>query len=61
MWRIRLGRGFGPVVWQITDDDDDDEVYMTFSVEIYAKFALKSLKQRNLIMPLFASLLLPFF
>ena len=21
-WRIRFGRGFGPVVWQITDDDD---------------------------------------
>ena len=26
MWRNRFGRGFGPVVWQITDDDDDDEV-----------------------------------
>ena len=25
MWRNRFGRGFGPVVWQITDDDDDDE------------------------------------
>jgi len=24
MWRNRFGRGFGPVVWQITDDDDDD-------------------------------------
>jgi len=23
MWRNRSGRGFGPVVWQITDDDDD--------------------------------------
>jgi len=23
MWRNRFGRGFGPVVWQITDDDDD--------------------------------------
>ena len=23
--RNRLGRGFGPVVWQITDDDDDDD------------------------------------
>jgi hypothetical protein len=23
-WRNRFGRGFGPVVWQITDDDDDD-------------------------------------
>jgi len=22
MWRNRFGRGFGPVVWQITDDDD---------------------------------------
>jgi hypothetical protein len=21
-WRNRFGRGFGPVVWQITDDDD---------------------------------------
>ena len=25
MWRNRLGRGFGPVVWQITDNDDDDD------------------------------------
>jgi len=24
MWRNRFGRGFGPVIWQITDDDDDD-------------------------------------
>ena len=23
MWSNRFGRGFGPVVWQITDDDDD--------------------------------------
>ena len=23
MWRNRFGRGFGLVVWQITDDDDD--------------------------------------
>jgi len=23
MWRNRFGRGFGPVVWQNTDDDDD--------------------------------------
>ena len=30
MWRNRFGRGFGPVVWQITDDDDyftGDEAY----------------------------------
>jgi hypothetical protein len=24
-WRNRIGRGCGPVVWQITDDDDDDD------------------------------------
>jgi hypothetical protein len=23
-WRNRYGRGCGPVVWQVTDDDDDD-------------------------------------
>jgi hypothetical protein len=23
-WRNRFRRGFGPVVWQITDDDDDE-------------------------------------
>ena len=28
MWRNRFGRGFGPVVWQITDDDDDDYIYI---------------------------------
>ena len=27
MWRNRFGRGFGPVVWQITDDDDDGHQY----------------------------------
>ena len=26
MWRNCFGRGFGPVVWQITDDDDDDDL-----------------------------------
>ena len=33
MWRNHFGRGFGPVAWQITDDDDDDEfvVSMTWS------------------------------
>jgi hypothetical protein len=25
VWRNHFGRGFGPVVWQITDDDDDDD------------------------------------
>jgi hypothetical protein len=24
-WRNRFWRGCGPVVWQITDDDDDKE------------------------------------
>jgi hypothetical protein len=24
-WRTHFERGFGPVVWQITDDDDDDD------------------------------------
>jgi len=24
MWRNRFARAFGPVVWQITDDDGDD-------------------------------------
>jgi len=24
MWRNRFGRGFGLIVWQITDDYDDD-------------------------------------
>ena len=24
MWRNRFAWGFGPVVWQITDDDDDE-------------------------------------
>jgi len=29
MWRNRFGRGFGPVVWQITDDDDDVPNYVS--------------------------------
>jgi len=27
MWRNRFGRGFGPVVWKITDDDDISDKY----------------------------------
>ena len=39
VWRNRFGRGFGPVVWQITDDDDDDDdgnhkVKRTFDPEV---------------------------
>ena len=34
VWRNRFGRGFGPVVWQITDDDDDDKYLVRFSKEI---------------------------
>jgi len=30
MWRNRFGRGFGLVVWQITDDDDDDQAGIMF-------------------------------
>ena len=32
MWRNRFGRGFGPVVWQITDDDD---VFTNMHVDWY--------------------------
>jgi len=28
MWRNHFGRGFGPVVWQITDDDDEIYIYI---------------------------------
>ena len=28
MWRNCFGRGFGPVVWQITDDDDDPFLFL---------------------------------
>jgi len=31
MWRNRFGRGFGHVVWQITDDDDDDYSLLIFA------------------------------
>ena len=34
MWRNRFGRGFGPVVWQITDDDDDDVLNYLFFLSI---------------------------
>ena len=27
MWRNRFGRGFEPVVWQITDDDDEQSMF----------------------------------
>ena len=37
-WRNRSGRGFGPVVWQITDDDDDDDeisAYCCISLDFF--------------------------
>ena len=48
-WKNRFGRGFGPVVWQITDDDDDDddgddddETYVGLYVEkVHFSFMLK--------------------
>jgi len=30
--RNRFGRGFGPVVWQITYDDDDDDIWNVWSI-----------------------------
>jgi len=30
VWRNRFGRGFGPVVWQITDGDDD--IYIIYYI-----------------------------
>ena len=30
VWRNRFARGFGPVVWQITDDHHDDTFIVTF-------------------------------
>ena len=32
MWRNHSGRGFGPVVWQIPDDDDNDTVLNTLTL-----------------------------
>ena len=32
MWRNRFGRGFWPVVWQVTDDDDDVHVFNCVNV-----------------------------
>ena len=32
MWRNRFGRGFGPVVWQITEDDDTTTTLVSFKV-----------------------------
>jgi len=38
VWRNRFARGFGPLVWQITDDDDDDDD--TISVFFTSKCSL---------------------
>ena len=39
MWRNRFGRGFGPVVWQITDDDDDD-IYIYIYTHTHTRIGL---------------------
>ena len=33
VWRNRFARGFGPVVWQISDDDDDNRYSSVRAVE----------------------------
>ena len=33
VWRNRFARGFGPVVWQITDDDYDGDILSVFSLQ----------------------------
>ena len=33
MWRKRFGIGFGPVVWQITDDDDECSLHACLSMK----------------------------
>ena len=35
MWRNRFIRGFGPVVWQITDDDDDNDDILAVYLHIW--------------------------
>jgi len=38
MWMNRFARGFGPVVWRITDDDDDDTC--TDSIQVHFDYML---------------------
>ena len=40
IWRNRFGRGFGPVVWQITDDDDGTYDFVTVIRSGYFVFIL---------------------
>ena len=42
MWRNRFGRGFGPVVWQITDNDDEPTCSMNYEL-IYQLNAIEYL------------------
>ena len=44
MWRNRFGRFFGPVVWQITDDDDDCIGYLK-SHKVYVYIPEESVSQ----------------
>ena len=32
VWRNRFGRGFGPVVWQITSDEDECQVVLVLGI-----------------------------
>ena len=59
MWRNRFGRGFGPVVWQITEDDDEKNVLIVSSnttkiLQFYVKELtrdVKNFKHKNKIRP----------
>jgi hypothetical protein len=46
-WRTRFGRGCGPVVWQITDDDDDEwwDIQLT-GPKVFCHNSLEHCQQR---------------
>ena len=51
IWRNRFGRGFGPVVWQITDNDDDENntpifCYIPYRCFIRAPFVIPQITTR---------------
>ena len=54
--RNRFGRGFGPVVWQITVDDDDIYIYIYMYMHFILSFKLVYFEWRGQKKPLWLSI-----
>ena len=51
VWRDCFGRGFGPLVWQITVDDDDDSLFLFMAFSAYFVVGVEDYLNFNAVHP----------